>query len=143
VIAARHGKRVLVLRDLDHDEPCPGALVARLAPGAPAGFCLRVAVRAAEAWLLADRTGIARALGIRVRDIPSAPESLNDPKQTLRDLGRSACRSEVRRRFDGTWQEMQGWVADFLHTGWDPLRAATVAPSLARALDRIRTLCHG
>ena len=43
-----------VLRDLDHDEPCAGALVARLVSNPPLRLCLRIAVREVEAWLLGD-----------------------------------------------------------------------------------------
>jgi hypothetical protein len=138
--AARHGRRVLVLRDLDADEPCAGALVSRLAANAPDGFCLRIAVRAAEAWLLADRDALAKRLRVPLSRLPDAPELLDNPKQTLREIGAQSRDRAVRASFCGTWQQTQGWVADFVMDGWEPSRAAPSAPSLARALKRIEEL---
>jgi hypothetical protein len=52
--AAAKGSPWFVLRDLDHDAPCPGALVTKLLPARSPLMCLRIAVRAIEAWLMAD-----------------------------------------------------------------------------------------
>lgn len=51
--AAATGSPWFVLRDLDHDAPCPGGLVADLLPDPKPLMCLRIAVRAIEARLLA------------------------------------------------------------------------------------------
>ncbi len=140
IAGARYGRRVLVLRDLDADAACPGELVSRLAANAPPGFCLRIAVRAAEGWLLADRTVIAKRLRVPVLRIPTSPELLVDPKKALREIGLQSGDSEVKARFGGSWQQAQGWVADFIMNDWEPPRAAPKAPSLARALKRIEEL---
>ena len=73
-----------VLVDLDSGE-CPPRLREEWGIAADMrGMCFRVAVRAAESWLLADRDGLARLLGVtraaspigRTRPpIPSAPSS--------------------------------------------------------------------
>jgi hypothetical protein len=138
--AAEFGHRILVIRDLDGDAPCAGALVSDLAPRPPAGFCLRIAVRAAEAWLLADRERVAAALHVRPAAIPAEPEGLLDPKAELRALGAMARDREARRLLTGTPQQAQGWVADFLRAGWRPRQAAASAPSLARALRQVTAL---
>src|SRR5688500_2597885 len=54
----------VILRDLDHDSPCAPDLISRLLPDPAPKMCFRVPVRAVEAWLLADRPGIARFLGV-------------------------------------------------------------------------------
>jgi hypothetical protein len=138
--AARFGGRVLVLRDLDHDAACAGALVSRLAAARPQAFCLRIAVRSAEAWLLADRRAIAPALNVRVNLIPSDPEALGDPKARLRQIGGAAGNREARRLLGGSWQQAHGWIADFIRDDWQPRRAAAHSPSLTRALARLEVL---
>ncbi|MCS7168176.1 MAG: hypothetical protein RMI91_03400 [Gemmatales bacterium] len=65
--------------DLDRDASCAPALrkryLAQLAPY----LCFRVAVRAIEAWLLADAPNLARFLHVCPNLIPPDPESLSDP----------------------------------------------------------------
>jgi hypothetical protein len=141
VIAARHGRRVLVLRDLDAD-PCAGPVVRRLAPNPPSTLCLRLAVRAIEAWLLADHEGMARGLNVSKAALPLLPETLSNPKCELRRIGRNSGDSEVRRQCLGTPQVFGGLTAALAAEHWDPHRAAQRAPSLARALWRLRTLCR-
>src|SRR5687768_6887812 len=68
-----------VLRDLDHDAPCAGALRTQLLPAQHPGMILRIAVRMAETWLLADRAGLARYLGVPIAQVPSEPEKLARP----------------------------------------------------------------
>lgn len=141
-IAAQHGQRLLVLRDLDQDAPCAGALVTRLHPTPQAGFCLRIAVRAAEAWLLADRDGIANALEVSRRWVPMAPEQLDHPKSSLWEIARKSNNADIRRAFAGGFQARSAWVAEFISENWNIARAvkAHSAPSLNKALLRIRSL---
>lgn len=141
VIAARHGRRVLVLRDLDA-EPCASPVVARLVPQPPPGFCLRLAVRAVEAWLLADHEGIARGLRIRKSGLPPEPETLVDPKVVLRRLGQTSRDAEISRQCGATPQVFGALTASLATEVWDPKRAAGRAPSLARALQRLRAVCR-
>lgn len=143
VIAARHGHRLLVLRDLDHDAPCAASLVRRLTPELPPGFCLRIAVRAAEAWILADRDAVARALGVERAKVPDDPEALSNPKKVLRELASAARNREAKRLLLGIRQQMQGWVSEFVADRWNPHDAARNAPSLDRALKQIRKLAEG
>lgn len=143
--SARH-RPVLVLRDLDDDAPCGGALVAKLEARAmlrsrtPA-LLLRIAVRSADAWLLADREGLANALGVSPVRIPSFPESLDRPKHRLQALFAHVPLS-IRRQLglprgpkQLPWPPVAGWLArDFVPEIWEPRRAAGNAPSLARCL---------
>lgn len=46
--------RCLVVRDLDNDAPCAGALCQKLLPHPSPNMILRIAVRKIESWLLAD-----------------------------------------------------------------------------------------
>lgn len=93
--AAAKGAPWFVLRDLDNDAPCPGALVARLVPKRSKSLCLRVAVRAAEAWLMSDRERIARFLRVSEALVPDSPDSLDDPKLELVNLARRSTKKAI------------------------------------------------
>ena len=140
LIAARHGARLLVLRDLDEDALCAGQLVERLLPERHPRLCVRIVVRAAEAWLMADRQGIAAALRVPVSRVPAMPEAVPSPKARLVELAGHSSDAETRRIFAGGAQKRAAWVAEFIDERWDIRRAASVAPSLERALLRLRTL---
>jgi hypothetical protein len=141
-LAARHGRRLLVLRDLDRDAPCAGALIASLLPQPEPHLCLRIAVRASEAWLLADRDGIAEALAIAKNLVPAAPDLLDNPKIRLAEIASQSSRPDIRRIFAGSHQERSGWTAEFIAEKWDITRAvkSNGSASLAKAVQRLRML---
>jgi hypothetical protein len=136
-----------VLRDLDHDAPCPGALAIELVTHRPDGLILRVAVRSLKSWLLADNTAIARYLGVRAAEISSDPESLEYPKQSLVNIAR---RSRWRRIRDAlvpeaglSTSEGPGYnieMSIFARDQWDPERAAKNSLSLERCISALCSL---
>jgi hypothetical protein len=137
----------LVLRDLDHDAPCAPTLAQRLLPGPSARMCFRIAVREGEAWLLADRERIAEYLAVGISRVPSNPDGLGDPKQTLIDLARQSRAASVRDDMipeAGTTARVgPGYVAritEFSREYWRPLVAAQSSDSLARSLAALRRL---
>lgn len=142
VSAAHRGRRVLVLRDLDA-EPCAGPVIARLVrQPPPPGFCLRLAVRAVEAWLLADHDGIARGLKIPKSGLPRDADAIADPKGALRRLGQQSREDEIKEQSVATPQVFGALTAALATEVWDPERAAARSPSLARALMRLRAACR-
>lgn len=141
IIAAKHGRRVLVLRDLDA-EPCAGPAVRQLAPDPPPTFCLRLAVRAVEAWLLADHDGLVRGLKVPKAGLPPQPETLADPKAELRRIGQRSRDAGVRSQCAASPQGFGALTSSLAAEFWEPQRAANRAPSLARALARLRALCR-
>jgi hypothetical protein len=142
-IAARHGSRVFVLRDLDKDAACPGELVARLLPGRPASLLLRVAVRSVDAWLMADRPGIASALDVTRSAVPPHPETIADAKGALRDLARQSRDRATREIAFESPQAFAGLLESFAAETWRIERAleSGAAPSLRRAIERLAALC--
>jgi hypothetical protein len=143
----------IVLRDLDRDADCAPDLVRRLvAPLArggiaamPTGLCLIVAVHQMEAWLLADRQGIAEFLHVTPSVVPVAPETLPDAKQALVGLARRSRSRTIRegmaptsqsgRKVGTRYTEM---MQRFIEEEWDPARAiAGGAGSLAKLAERI------
>ena len=141
---------VLLLTDLDQT-PCPSELLHRwLGRGErPENLVFRVVVREIEAWLLADRKAMTELLGDgAARRLPDRPEMVPDAKRILLDLARRAPR-DVREQL----VQPKGAIASqglgynsllgkWVMTDWCPERAASNAPSLARARDALQRLAH-
>jgi hypothetical protein len=140
----------LVLMDLNTDAECAPTLRGTLLSCAAPMMSLRIAVRAVEAWLLADRERFARFLGVRVAAIPVAPEALTDPKQSVVQVASRCRRRDIRvdilprpgsgrREGPGYASRMIEFVSD-VHRGWRPDVASANADSLRRCLGALRTL---
>ena len=112
----------------------------------PKSMLFRVAVREAEAWVLADREGFAEFAGIPVNKISPTPEVLADPKRELINLVR---RSRNKRLATELVPAQGSAVAIgplynerlgvFVRERWDVDAAMAHAPSLARTFDRLQT----
>jgi hypothetical protein len=145
--AAQFGPWIIIL-DLDRDYECaPEALTGWLPKPAENMYC-RVAVRAIEAWLLADRDRIAEMLGISVQRIPREPDLLNDPKRHLVDLARKSNRGETKASIvprPGSGRSVgpnyNAKMVDFVTAGrWRINTARSSSVSLQRTLDRLQEL---
>ena len=141
--AARH-MPWFVLCDLDRDQCAPGLLRERLGDRPPS-FCFRVAVRAVEAWMLAD-PGIARFLQVPQSALPAHPDGELNPKQALLQIARSSRSSDVREGIGGDSGGHEPGIAyneslaEFVQDRWDPARAAERSDSLRRAIAAIERL---
>lgn len=145
----REASRVLphiILTDLDRC-PCPPELINNWKVNhLPPQLLFRVAVREVEAWLMADRAGIAEFLHIDVSKVPYAPETEEDPKRTLINLARKS----RKRRLSLEIVPEVGSAAkigvlynthfvNFVNSSWNIEQACLCAPSLDRTLSRIST----
>jgi hypothetical protein len=136
-----------VLTDLDSAYPCPHALIDDWLPVSQhANLLLRVAVREVEAWVLADRSGIARFLGVREAHVPREVDRIADPKAALIGLARKSRRAEVRRRVvpkpGSTMQigpEYNECLGEFVRRDWNVKAACEESASLHRSARRLRT----
>jgi len=143
--AARYHTSWFVLVDLDQDADCaPPVLDQWLSDPAP-GMCFRIAVRAMEAWLLADRERIARFLSVPVSHIPDDPEGLADPKRAIVDLAVRSRRRAIREDMvprPGSGRSVgpayTSNIIEFIHTSWRPEVAMTRADSLQRSVVRLK-----
>jgi hypothetical protein len=144
---------MFVVRDLDPSfgNACPPGLVAHLTgpPPLSATTVVRIAERELEAWLLADRDGVANYFHLRAGSVPHAPDSEPNPKQTLVNLCRSSTSSAIRRGMAPdprggrrVGPEFTGLVIDFGSSSWNVERATSSSPSLARALRSLEKLQH-
>lgn len=136
----------VVLVDLDQSECAPQLRVQWGVASVPKSMLFRVAVREAEAWVLADREGFAGFAGIPVNKISAAPESLADPKQELINL----VRRSRNKRLAAELVPAQGSavsigplynerLGEFVRERWNVDAAIAHSPSLARTFDRLQT----
>ena len=138
----------VALVDLDRDCDCAPLCVQRWLPNPAPQMYFRVAVRAAEAWLLADRERIARWLGVAVTRIPQNPDDLENPKHELVSLARHSKRRAIRD--DLVPRQASGRAVGPLYTmrmieflqdevgGWRPNHALALSNSLMRCIERLR-----
>jgi hypothetical protein len=141
--AARHSAWVILL-DLDNDAACAPTLQKTWLPSRAPRMCFRIAVRAVETWLLADRQRLAQFLSIPVSRIPPALEAENDPKSLLVNLARHSRKRATRedmvpRQHSGrkVGPAYASRLMEFIEdttTGWRPDVAAKESDSLKRCL---------
>jgi hypothetical protein len=149
--AARYAPWI-VLVDLDRDCDCAPPCARRWLANPSIRMCFRVAVRAVEAWLLADRERVAQLLGMRTALLPAHPDSLDDPKRELVNLARRTRRRAIRDDLvprDGSGRlvgplyttRMIEFVEDAA-SGWRPDEAIRNSESLSRSVQRLHDLCR-
>lgn len=134
----------VVLTDLDQIECAPELLDTWGAVNLPALLLIRVAVREIEAWLIADRSGLASFLNIPERRLPTQPEAELDPKQTLINAARRS-RARFAREIvpePGSPRSVgplyNAHMIRFVRQAWDVSNASLSAPSLARTVERLQ-----
>lgn len=139
----------VVLADLDH-ESCAARYVRELLPVPERFMVLRLAVRAVEAWILADAAALASWLRVTPARVPGEPDQLTDAKQALITVVRSSRSSAIRADMvprEGSGRAVgpayASRVAEFVTAQWEPVRAAASSDSLRRAVTRIHALAGG
>jgi len=141
---AAQGTPWIVLTDLDKSK-CPPELIRLWLPEPKhPNLLFRVAVREVEAWLLADRVGFARFLGIRKELIPPNADAIQDPKQHLINLARKCRRRDIREDIvppRGSTRQIgpnyNGRLVSFVHHNWDALLATQSSESLMRTFKSL------
>jgi hypothetical protein len=147
--AARIGPWV-VLVDLNREAECaPPLRDAWLRQPAPM-MCFRVAVRGVESWLLADRGRLARFLRVPISRIPTAPDSIEDPKRAVIELAARSRRRDIQEDMvprPGSGRTVGPAYAsrliEFVGTHWNPEVAAGSSDSLRRCLARLKEMGRG
>jgi hypothetical protein len=136
-----------ILVDLNAESPCAGDLVQQWLPEPPPMMRLRVAVRESEAWLMADRNGLASFLSVSQDLIPRAVDEIDDPKSVLVAIARRSRRRVVReglppRSASGRSigplyvTELSSYVRDH----WNVDEASLVSSSLAGCVRALTSL---
>lgn len=144
---AAHRAPWLVLVDLDQDAACAPPMRSEWIPHPATQLCLRVAVRAMEAWLMADTDALATFLGVAATRLPADPEAEVMPKRTLVNLARRSRRMAIRKDMvprDGSGRSegpaYASRIIEFTSNHWRPDVAAARSDSLRRAIACLRRL---
>jgi hypothetical protein len=140
----------VVLVDLDDDGTCVPEVLPQWLPTPSRLMRLRVAVRALEAWLLADTERIAKFLAVPVAEIPADPDRVADPKRFMVQIARSSRRRAIREDMVpniGSGQHVgpayTSRMIEFIQSvesGWRPNVAAGNSDSLRRCISAISNL---
>jgi len=140
----------VALVDLNGDYPCASAAIEQWMPAPSEHMYCRVAVRAIESWLLADRERIAGTLRINRHRVPERPDALAHPKTELVNLARQSRSRTIREELvprDGSGRlvgplytaRLTAFVNDEAD-GWRPGQAALGSESLTRCIERLLSL---
>lgn len=135
----------LVLRDLDL-EPCALQLRGKLLERPAPLMRLRIVVRAAEAWLLADEEAICEFLQVKRHLLRERPEQIRDPKTALVNLARSSKNRAIvadivpgPRESSKVGRGYTARVLEFTVNHWRPEVAAAHCDSLRRCIEALRS----
>jgi hypothetical protein len=146
---AARGTPFLVLTDLDQGI-CPRQLVTEWLPVPKhPNLLFRIAVRAVEAWVLADREAFGKFFGVDNKHMCLPTDQLSDPKRVLIDLVARTRHRELREAIVPTRRSTakQGPdynrpLTEFLEKAWKLHRAVNHSESLKRTLEVIRQFRH-
>ena len=140
----------IVVVDLDRDCDCAPPCHQKWLPSPAPLMCFRVAVRAIEAWILADRTRAARVLGVNSARVPPDPDGLDDPKDALVNIARRSRRRSVReglvpregssRRVGPLYNAILSEFVQDASEGWRPESAMENSQSLVRCVEHLRRI---
>lgn len=137
-----------VLRDLDQNASCAPELIQQLLPECASQMCFRIAVRAAEAWLLADRKRLSQFIGVPLNKVTVKPDELANPKLELVNLARKSRKKQIREDMVPSTNSSASVgpayvsrIIEFAHVHWDPREGAKTSASLEKcmaALDKLK-----
>lgn len=141
---AAKGTPFLIGTDLDTYDCAPDLINDWLDRPRHHNLLIRVAVREAESWILADTENLSQFLRVRSGLIPNDVESLPDPKQTLIEIARRSRSRDIREDIcppAGSTRKVgpnyNARFASFVTQGWSLEAARQRCPSLARATDSL------
>ena len=141
---ASKGMPYLILTDLDTRECAPLMIREWLPVARNHNLIFRIAVREVESWLLADRFGFAKFLGIARDKLPKNPDDLSDPKAHLINLARISRKRDLREdilpRIRSTAKQGPAYnerLVSFVREAWNPSKARQLSSSLERTLKAL------
>ena len=141
---ASKGMPYLILTDLDDKECAPVLIQEWLPETRNPNLIFRIAVREVESWVLADRLGFAKFLGIARDKLPKNPDDLINPKAHLINLARRSKKRDLREdivpRVGSTAKQGPAYnerLVSFVRETWNPSNACQHSPSLERTLKAL------
>jgi len=145
---AQNGLPVLILTDLDFRPCCQELFDEWLGEDRErhSDFLLRICVREAESWLLANPFPLAKLFRLPVSKFPVQPDSVIDPKTELLKLALKApprIRKALLPHHGSTAKvgiEYNDILCPLVASQWDIEEASRRSPSLKKARIRIQNL---
>jgi hypothetical protein len=144
---AAHHAPWLILVDLDQDALCAPPLCTDWIPSPAPQLCLRVAVHAMEAWLMADAAQLGAFLEIAPTRLPADPDAEPHPKRALVNAARQSRRPAIVKDMvprEGAGRAVgpayTSRIIEFASNHWHPEVAAERSDSLHRAIACLRRL---
>jgi hypothetical protein len=141
---ASKGTPFLVLTDLDQSECAPILIKEWLPYPQEKNLLFRVAVKAVEAWVLADRQAAAGFLSVPETQIPLTPDEIDNPKRFLINLAAKSRKKEVRESIvppvkssAAIGPDYNGKLTEFVQGSWRVKEAMKNSPSLKKAFQAI------
>jgi len=138
---AARGMPYLILTDLDNENCAPEKMRKWLPHPRHPNLLFRIAVKEIEAWLLADRAGVAKFLGISPSLVPFVVDDIEDPKRFLIDLAKRSKKRAIREdlvpRQGSTAKQGPAYndrLISFVRDNWDQFAAKKNSPSLERTM---------
>jgi hypothetical protein len=144
---AAHFRPWFVVIDLDNDTQCVPQAILQWLPNPTRGMRFRVAVRAIEAWLMADRENMAKFLGVALSKIQHNIDLDPNPKETLINIARTSKNRNIKE--DLVPRQKSGAkvgplyvprLTEFVETLWRPDIAANESKSLRHCIQALSTL---
>lgn len=136
-----------IIVDLDTDSQCSVQALKKWLPESSRGMKFRIAVRAIEAWLLADKENMAQFLGVSLSSLQHNFDLEPDPKKTLVNIARRSRNRSIRE--DIVPRPMSGakvgplyvpQLTRFVNEFWRPDLASVELESLRRCLKALSSL---
>lgn len=149
--AAAKFENWFILVDLDKDAECASKAIEIWLPkpSHEIGMHFRVAVRALEAWLMADSEHLADFLQVSPSKLPLYPDKENYPKQSLVNIARRSKSKQIREdmvpRQNASSIVGLGYAArlnEFTQKHWRPNEARQRSESLHRCMKALSELVN-
>jgi hypothetical protein len=135
----------VILTDLDNISCPPQLLEEWIDFPSSKNFIFRIAVREAEAWLLADRIGFAKFIGVAASRIPLNTETILNPKEFVISLARRSSKRSVKvdiipKGHSSVGPGYNPRMEEFILSHWNIENAIHSSLSLRKAIQRIQAL---
>lgn len=138
-----------VLMDIDNPKKCPSAVIQEMASELNPGMCFRLAIPQIESWLIADRRGLSKFLGISVDLITTYPDQLPNAKTEMVNLAYKSTKRLIRNDMvletKNSIEPGLGYslrLSEFASKHWNVHEASLNSPSLAKCINALKKLAH-
>lgn len=139
------GHPYFVLTDQDTLDRCPVAAIKELPTTLHHNLMYRFAVMETEAWIMADRKGLAKFLSVRASSVPENPDSVEYPKEEIINLAKMSNSGKIKQglvpqtgSLSKVGRDYNNALGEFVLEKWNINEASQCSPSLNRTMQRLQ-----